>query len=77
MSYSVFAAKNVQDLVNKTSDNKIMYAVNKISKTLINQSGGSGITLTNNEIKIILKVIRSLELLEKLLVKKEDLLVSQ
>ena len=53
-----------------------MYAVNKISKTLINQSGGSGITLTN-EIKIILKVIRSLELLEKLLVKKEDLQVSQ
>ena len=53
-----------------------MYAVNKISKTLINQSGGSGITLTNNEIKIILKVIRSLEL-EKLLVKKEDLQVSQ
>ena len=77
MSYSVFAAKNVQDLVNKTSDNKIMYAVNKISTTLINQSGGSRITLTNNEIKIILKVIRSLELLEKLLVKKEDLLVSQ
>ena len=54
-----------------------MYAVNKISKTLTNQSGGSGITLTNNEIKIILKVIRSLELLEKLLVKKEDLQVSQ
>ena len=38
-----------------------MHAISKIKKLLINKSRGSRITLTNNVIKDIIKVIRSLE----------------
>ena len=38
-----------------------MHAVNKIREMLINEFMASGITLTNNETKDIIKVIRSLE----------------
>ena len=37
-----------------------MHEANKIRKILINESIGSGITLANNEIKDIIKIIRSL-----------------
>ena len=55
-------------------------AIGKKIKKGLSSTTGSGITLTNNKIKDIMKVIRSLEnrgillkeLLEKLLVKKED-----
>ena len=38
-----------------------MHEANKITKILINESIGSGITLANNEIKDIIKIMRSLE----------------
>ena len=61
VSNSIHSAKKARDLVNKISDEKIIHAVNNISKILVTESRGSGITLTNSEIKVIIKVIRSLE----------------
>ena len=57
--------------------------INVISKKIKDRLTGSGITLTNNEIKYIINVIRSLEnrgillngATKKLIVKKEEFLI--
>ena len=66
-------------LAEKATEYYINKGISELNKTFTS-SRGSGITLTNNEIKDIMKVIKSLEnrgmlckgTIEKLLVKKED-----
>ena len=75
-----------KDLTINTKETKnflVDVEINVISKKIKDRLTGSGITLTNNEIKYIINVIRSLEnrgillngATKKLIVKKEEFLI--